>query len=292
MKIAAIVAALLAAGCAATPPGSPSAGAIRGRIEGVQRFDSEAVVQVYRFDDAGLPTPDPFETIAPDPNGRFSTRVLSPGRYRIVYRHPDGPPSEVSVRVAGDTEAVLRPLYVEGLVQLRVLGPRGTAVRCRLTEADPNGGIPDVRDFTTRADAPVFLRGIRPGRWYLDLPEAGATTEVDVPSGASLQDLAVDPPPSQSGSVVCGEVRRVDALPGAWLVVTARPVPAPGSSAARWGRYATTDRSGGYRIVGIPPGTALVRVECREVAVRVLPAAQTTSIPPSGEVQLGFVVEP
>ena len=196
------------------------------------------------------------------------------------------------MRVPAETEATLRPLVLAGLVQLRVTSARGDAQRCRLTEAAPADGIPDVREFSTRADGPVFVRGIRPGHWFLDVPEAGATTEIDVPRGDALRDLIVDPPTVDTGVSVYGEVRRVDGLAGAWLVVAARPLTPSGETAARWGRYATTDRSGRYRIVGIPPGASLVRVECREVPIRILPSPQVAAIPPSGELQLGFVVEP
>jgi len=283
--------AALVAGCKGPSLGPTSAGTVHGRIEGVQKFDQECAVQVYRLDEAGLPTPDPFETVAPDATGKFMTRVLSPGRYRVVYRHPAGPPSAVSVRVPSDTDAVLRPLVVPGLVQLRVttIGP---SMRCRLTEAAPADGIPDVREIVARSDAPVFVRGIRPGRWYVDLPETGATTEIDVPKGETLRELLIDPPPAVPGGAVSGEVRRIDGLAGAWMVVSARPLTASGQSAARWGRFAATDRSGSYRVVGIPPGPCLVRVECRELPVRVLPSPNTPTIPPSGEIQLGFVVEP
>jgi hypothetical protein len=283
--------AALVAGCKGPALGPTSAGTVHGRIEGVQKFDKDCVVQVYRLDEAGLPTPDPFETVSPDATGKFATRVLSPGRYRVVYRQPIGPPSALSVRVPYETETVLRPLVVPGLVQLKVT-TTVVSLRCRLTEAAPADGIPDVREFGARSDAPVFIRGIRPGHWYLDLPETGATTEIDVPGTEALRELVVDPPPASPGGAVYGEVRRIDALAGAWMVVSARPLSPSGESASRWGRYASTDRSGAYRIVGIPPGPCLVRVECREVPVRILPSPNVATIPPSGAIQLGFVVEP
>jgi hypothetical protein len=288
-----LVAAVALAACqSSAAPAPQSVDVIRGRIEGLQRPDKASVVQVYRLDEKGLPTPDPFETASLDKDGKFTTGVLSPGRYRLMYRIPDGPPSELTVHVPSDNMAVLRPLVLQGLVQLRVISAGGQSLRCRLTEAAGPEGIPDLREFSTHGDSPVFVRGLRPGRWYLDVPELGATTEVDVPKGEPMRDLVVDPPPVAAGSAVYGEIRRMDGVPAAWLVVTARPLQESGEAAGRWGRYASTDRAGEYRIVGIPPGKALVRVECREVPMRVLPVPMAAAIPPSGALHLGFVVEP
>ncbi len=291
---AACLVALALAGCRS--PGAldgPRVGAVQGRIAGVEGPPPAARVQIYRLDADGRPTPDLFETVTPGADGRFTTEPLSPGRYRFVYRRPSGPPSITTVRVPTDEPVVMRPLAETGLVELQVTTPSvaGT-LRCRLTEARPKDGIPDVREFTCAAGANASVRGVRPGRWWLDLPELGATTEVDVESGLGLRALAIDPPPGDSGGTASGVVRQIDGAAGAWLVVSARPLDSSGESAIRWGRYAITDRSGRYRIVGIPPGTALLRIECRESPARILPAAQIVIIPPSGTVELGFVVEP
>lgn len=291
---AACLVALALCGCRS--PGTldgPRVGAIHGRIAGVEGPPPGARVQIYRLDADGRPTPDPFATVDPLRDGRFETGVLSPGRYRFVYRRPAGPPSVVTVRVPTNEPVVIRPLAEAGLVELQVTTTaRGQSLRCRLTEARPVDDVPDIREFTFASDGIASVPSVRPGRWWLDLPDLGATTEVEVQGGLGLVALSVDAPPADAGGVATGVVRQIDGAAGAWLVVSARPLTESGESAARWGRYAITDRSGRYRIVGIPPGPALLRVECRESPARILPAAQVVTIPPSGTVEMGFVVEP
>jgi hypothetical protein len=291
---AACLVALALAGCRSPGPlDGPRVGAIHGRIAGVEGPPPAARVQIYRLDEGGRPTPDPFESVLPDADGRFTTGALSPGRYRIVYRRPGGPPSITTIRVPTTEPVVLRPLVEEGLVALSVRTPaQGQQLRCRLTEARPEDGIPDIREFTCAGDSIVPVVGVRPGRWWLDLPDLGATTEVVVERGVAVRDLTIDVPPAESGGVATGVVRQIDGAAGAWLVVSARPLDESGETAIRWGRYAITDRSGRYRIVGIPPGPTLLRIECRESPARILPAAQIVVIPPSGTVEMGFVVEP
>jgi hypothetical protein len=279
------------AACASPEIPGPSAAAIHGKIESVDVIGKDARVQVYRIDDSGLTTPDPFETVDPDTIGRFTTRVLTPGRYRVVYRSLEAPPSIATAMVPRDTTVVLRPVEKSGLVQLRA-SAEGGPVRCRLTEIGAPDGIPDVRTFTCGDRQTPILHGLRPGRWTLDLPEVGATTEVDVAGGGAVRELSVDPPAATTGAELTGVVTKLDGTPAAWMVVSVRPMSASGEPASRWGRYAATDRSGRYRIVGIPPGPSLVRVECREASARILPSPHLVQIPPSGAVHLGFVVEP
>jgi hypothetical protein len=296
MKYLALVLALagVLAGCG-TPSATvaPSPGVLRGRIDGAASLPKDAFVQIYRLDSEGRPQPDPFAKVPVDKVGRFSTRALSPGRYRLVYRTTEGPPSFTSVRVPNSELVVMRPVTAAGLVQVvaKAAPGRGKLV-CRLTESKPREGVPDVREFEVSPDEPFFLRGLEPGRWMLDLPEIGATTEVDVPAGAAQRELVVDPPASDVGATVTGEIRRIDGSGGAWLVVAARPLNPDGETANRWGRYSTTDLSGRYRIVGIPPGQALIRVECREMPIRILAVPHVVTIPPSGTVEMGFVVVP
>ena len=97
--------------------------------------------------------------------GSLPTGALSPGRYRFVYRRPGGPPSVTTVRVPTDELVVIRPLTEAGLVELQVTTPvHGRSLRCRLTEARPAEGIPDVREFTCSGDAIASVRSVRPGR--------------------------------------------------------------------------------------------------------------------------------
>ena len=288
-----VVAVAALAACRTAPRiDDPSPGIVRGRIEGVQNLDPAARVQVYGVDGEGLVTRDPFETVTPDRLGRFATRVLSPGRYRLVYRNPDAPPSVTSVRVPIDTEAVLRPVVEAGLTELRATTATDEERVCRLTSEKPRDGIVDVREFRCSSKAPAVIRGLRSGRWRLDLPELGATTEIELPFATGQREMVIDPPAVAAGATLSGEVRRLDAAGGAWLVVAVRPLDGLGETAGRWGRYAVTDLKGQYRVVGIAPGTSLVRVECREVPVRILPAPHVVGIPPSGVLELSFIVEP
>jgi hypothetical protein len=289
-----VLAAALAA-CRSPAPPEPGAGFLRGKVTGVQSFPATARVQVYRVDPQGIPTPDPFELAPVDKVGRFRTHDLLPGNYRLVYRGAEGPPAVCTTRVPTELDVVLRPLVTDGLVQLR-LGLNATftePVRCRLTEAEPPGGdIPDVRDVRCAPFSPLFVRGMRPGRWYVDLPELGATTEIVLPETDVLRELDLDPPLIESGAILSGEVRRTDGDGAAWVIVAVRPLPEPGASATAWGRFAVTDRAGRFQVIGIPPGPSLVRVECREVRYRIPGSAEFVTIPPSGRVSRGFVVEP
>ena len=282
---------LAAAGCAARSEFA-SPGRVHGRVEGAQRVPQGAYVQVLRIDRDGVAIPDPFERVTPDALGRFSTDVLSPGRYRLVLRRPDAPPSAVTVRVPTHELAVLRsPLGVDG-VTLAVRSKEREPVRCVLTEVSPESGLADVREFEATDRLPATVRGLRPGRYYLDLPGRGLTTELDVPAGAPQRDLVLDPPDAGGTGGVAGQVRRTGGDAAAWVVVAARPLGENGAPAERWGRYATTDRTGSFALAGVPPGRALVRVESRGWAAGVLPAPRAVAIPPSGMIELGFEVGP
>jgi hypothetical protein len=289
--IALLVAVAALVGCRSIPPIDETPAVVVGRVEGAERIPRGAVVQVYRIEATGLPSPEPFETVEPDKLGRFRTRALAPGRYRFAYRSGDGPPSVASARVPDVVNVVLHPLVLPGLVGLRATTPSIEFVACKLTEAKAADGVPDVRQFRCWSREPASVRGLRPGAWRLDLPELGATTEVELPSGEAFREVIVDPPAIAGGGTLVGEVRRIDGSPAAWMTVTARPLSPTAASATRWGRYGVTDRAGRYRIVGIPPGQTLVRVECREAPLRVPPSAQVISIPPAGTAQLGFVAE-
>jgi hypothetical protein len=287
------VAALIAvAGCAGGRGELASPGRVRGRVEAAQRLPQGAYVEVLRIDGNGVAIPDPFERVTPDALGRFSTNVLSPGRYRLVLRRPDAPPSAVTVHVPTGELAVLRsPIAVDG-VTLSVKSKEHEPVRCVLTEVSPGDGLADVREFECTDRLPATVRGLRPGRFYLDLPERGLTTELDVPAGVPQRDLVLDPPPAGGIGGVAGQVRRTGGDAAAWLVVAARPLGDDGAPAERWGRYATTDRTGSFSLAGIPAGRALVRVETRAWPAGVLPAPRAVAIPPSGMIELGFEVGP
>jgi hypothetical protein len=290
--IALVAVALLAAGCLGGGSVTASPGRVRGRVEGARALPKGGYVQVLRFDADGVAVPDPFERVTPDALGRFATDVLSPGRYRLVWRPPDAPPSAVTVRVPTQELAVLRaPVALSG-VTLTVKSKERESVRCVLTEVDPADGLADVREFECADRLPATVRGLRPGRFYLDLPARGLTTEIDVPAGVPQRDLVLDPPPASGLGGVAGRVRRTGGRAAPWLVVAVRPLGDGGAEAERWGRYAMTDGAGAFALTGVPPGRALVRVEGREWPARVLPAPQTVAIPPSGMIETHFVVGP
>lgn len=290
--IAIVAVAVLAAGCASGGASLSSPGRLNGRVEGSQRPPKGAYVQVFRIDADGIAVPDPFERVTPDALGRFATDVLSPGRYRLVYRQPDAPPAALTVRVPNKELAVLRPPVTVDGVALTVKSNEREPVRCVLTEIGPKDGLADVREFECVSRLPATVRGLRPGRYYLDLPSRGLTTEVDVPAGVPQRDLVLDPPPDAGVGGVSGRVRRTGGDGAGWLVVAARPISEGDGEAGRWGRYVTTDRTGAFALAGVPEGRTLVRVESRQWPAGVLPAPRAVAIPPSGMIELGFEVGP
>ena len=267
---------------------------IKGRVEGMHRTPPAARIQVYRLDASGGITLLPFEWATPDRLGRFATHPLGPGRYRLAYRSGEGPPSIGTAKIPGEANVTLRPMPTTGLVRLRVSTSRTDPqpVRCRLSEADPPFGIADMREFMCSPAAPVFLPALRPGRWRVDVPAIGATTEIDVPAGGGEASVSLDIPNLDAGASISGEVLRLAGTPAAYVVVSARSLRDDGAAAVAWGRYGITDRAGRYMIVGIPPGRALVRVACGEVRYRILPSPHEVPIPPSGKLELGVLVEP
>lgn len=294
MRIAvlAIAAMLFAPGCAGGGAHLASPAKLSGRIEGMLRVPDGAYVQVLKIDGDGVLTPDPFERLVPDSLGRFTTGVLSPGRYTLVLRRPDAPPSSTTVRVPDQEQVLLRPVRAEGGVALSVKSSEREPVRCVLTEASPPAGVADVREFECRPRIAATVAGLRPGRYYLDLPERGLTTEVDVPAGSPQRDLVLDPPATSGLGGVSGSVRRKHGAGAPWLVVAARPLGEGAGAAERWGRYVTTDRTGSFALAALPAGNALVRVEARQGPSPVLPAPRTVAIPPSGMIEVGFEVGP
>lgn len=286
-------AAVLLAACAASSSWSrPSPGRLRGKIEGVRNPSAAARVQVYGLDEDGLVTRAPHESVPVDADGRFATRPLSPGRYRIIYRDPAAPPSVTTVRVPVESPVVMHRVTGSDLVELRALTAASQPLDCRLTSEARVEGVADVREFRCSPEREAVVRGLRPGRWRIDVLGVGATTEIDLPAGSSAREVTIDPPPVGEGGSVIGQVRRLDGRGAGSFFVTARPLDPSRAAAERWGRFAETDGEGAYRIVGIPPGEALVRVECREVLARILPAARRVTIPPSGALVQGFLVEP
>jgi hypothetical protein len=287
---------LAVAGCA-TAPLVDDPTRIRGRIDGTVGIPKEALVEVYRVGMKGAVQVEPLEYVRPDRLGRFHSRVLAPGQYVTVYRPPDLPPSIAHARVPSHDTVALRPAVTAGLVQLRITpGPGITAVtRCRLTQADPPEAVPDRRVFALAPlgiIGPVYVRGLQPGRWRLDLIDTAQTTEIVLPATDEVRELAVDPPPLSPGAFLTGEVRLTDAGPATGLVVTVRGLGGTEWIADAWGRYCVVPPSGHYEIHGIPPGRSLVRVESRETVYRGLPSPQQVSISPSGRLELGFIVRP
>ncbi len=269
-------------------------GTIAGRLEGASSLSPGSRVEVYCEGPGSTAVPLPFADAKLDTLGRFRTGPLPPGRYVLVWRGDEAPPSITATRVPAPGPAEMQPIVASGLVQLRIDLPAAARepVRCRLTEAAPPERVPDRRDVLVEPRSPRFVRGLRPGRWRIDLPTVGASTEIDLPAGVSQRQVSLDFPPIAPGAELDGRVTLLDGSPCGPVAVTARRVSEPGSGGEAWARFAMTDAEGRYRILGLPPGPCMVRVEDREVLYQILPAGRIVEIPPSGKVDLGFVVEP
>ena len=291
----ALVVVLAAGGCASRLA-APEVGRNRGRIEPASALPAHPRVQIYRVDADGIAA-RMHEAEAPlDARARFETGPLAPGPYVLALRSATLPLSLTSLRVEGPTTAVLRPVTdTAPLLQLRIEPPRDSAgpIEVRLTHEATTEVVVDRREATIQPGGFVTLRGLRPGRWRVDLPRLGWTTEIILVAGAGARDFVLDPPPlPESAAVVTGVITDLRADPAPGLAVTIRPLAPDTGDAQAWGRLATSDRDGAYRVVGVAPGPSHLRVERRERLHRRIPAPRAVTIPPSGEVRLGFVVEP
>jgi len=288
----ALACAVLLAGCVTSPP-SAAAQRIRGTVVGLDRPE-EAHVELFRLTSNGVAQRLHGAEAVPGSDGRFSTSLLLPGRYVLALRAPGRPPSVVTLPVppAPEVRLVARVADPAASLELRHDVAGAAMLEVVLTRVEDGLPVPDRRRLPVPAGAPLRIDGLTPGRWSLDLVGLGVTTEVDVGAEGSLAAVVLDPPTVGSGAPMIGRVLREDGSPARGVAVTVRSYPEGTLAPSAWGRSTLTDSDGGYRLVGLPSGRVLVRVECREAVQTRLPKPAVMSIPPSGVVRRSFVVGP
>jgi len=285
-----------------TPQKATGPLSVRGSVRGLE-YPQHARIAIYRVSPFGVVERLHGADVTADADGRFETEPLNPDQYLFAMRAPGHPVSIVRVPVppAPPTTLVARPPL--GLAKLELTRGAETRGPLSLLLSRVDAGVPVVdRRPVSIAAATSLVEGLTPGRWTLDVLGTGATTEIDVPAGARRLVLTLDAPITPNGVEMKGRVLRSDGEPALGLAVTVRPLTVRpltvrplsegGSMAGAWGRYALTNSDGGYHLVGIPPGPALLRVESRDAVFRRLPRAEVVTIPPSGRVDHSFVVDP
>lgn len=272
---------------------------IAGRIR-ADRIPPDAIVQVYRDVD-GPAVPVVGATARPDELGRFETPSLVPGRYVVVLRTRENPPSTTTAVVPGRTDVDLR-LASPGagstvtLVAARA-APGSTATpaarTCRLVPAEPRTGIPDRREVVLLPGQEVRLSGLAPGVWHVDVMPDGATADFVVPQGEEVPRFLIDPPEFPgAGAKLDGSVFRLRGEAAFGAAVTARPATFDGSSIQPWGRVGLVDADGRYSIGRLPAGTVYVRVESRDASFWTGSGAELIRISPSEKSERAYVIEP
>jgi hypothetical protein len=289
------VAAALLAGCRSPGFGTPRPQRVEGRVEGATDLPADAHVAVYRMDEHGLPVPLAGERPVPDARGAFATSLMAPGRYVLALRSVALAPSLTTVSVPPASPATLRAHSTQrGLeLSLALAGEAPAALEVRLTEARTLADVPDRRECVLAPGEARTVRYLAPGLWRLDLPALGATADVALwRDDAESRRLELTAPAATVGSEVFGVVIRLDGSPAPGVAVTVRPMRDDGGAAEPWGRYALTDAAGHFRVAGVRAGEALVRVETRDVPYALLPPPRRVRIPPSGTLEMGFLVRP
>lgn len=288
----ALACAALLAGCVTNPP-PEAAQRIRGTVVGLDRPE-DAQVEVFRLVSSGVAQRLHGAEAVPGSDGRFSTSLLLPGRYVLALRAPGRPPSLVTLPVPPAPEARLVARRADPAASLEVHHdvPGVATLDVILTRVEDGLPVPDRRRLQVSAGAPERIDGLTPGRWSVDLVGLGATTEVEVGTDGALRTVALDPPAVGLGAPMIGRVLREDGSPARGVAVTVRSYPEGTVAPATWGRSTLTDSDGGYRLVGLPTGRVLVRVECRDTVHTRLPKPAVMSIPPSGVVRRSFIVGP
>lgn len=294
LAVAALVPALLLSACVAPTELEPTGPlAVRGVVRGLER-PQHAEVAVYRVTAGGVVRRLVGADVHVDTHGRFETEPLNPDHYLFALRSPGRPVSVVRVPVppAPPVTLVARDPVGPAKLELR-RGPDAPAeMRVLLSRVEEGVPVVDRRPVTISGDAVSLVEGLTPGRWRVDVLGTGATTEIDVPDAAKTLELTVRAPPIGVGVQMKGRVLRQDGEPAAGLAVTVRPLNDDGTAALSWGRYAVTDSDGGYHLVAVPAGRALLRIESRDAVFRRLPSPEMVTIPPSGEIDRSFVVLP
>jgi hypothetical protein len=282
------------AACATPPDAPPGLARARGRIL-ADPLPADARIEVLRRDDLGLASPLVGFDVVPDRLGHFRTQPLAPGRYVLVLRSRDVPPAFANVRLPASDDVVLRPELPSGGVSIVLFTPaaREGPLRCRLVAPTPHGGVLDVRELVLIPGQDVAISGIAPGTWRIDATNSAATAELVVRPGATPQRFVIDPPlPAPGTGGVEGTVTRRDGSAPRAVLVSAWPRADDGRSLVPWGRYGQVGREGKFEVLGLPAGAAMIRVEQRAAAHRLVPPPEMIEIPPSGRVERAFVVDP
>jgi len=284
---------LLLLGACVGPKPQEAAGplSVRGTVRGLER-PQHARIAIYRVTPYGVVSRLHGADVQVDADGRFESEILTPDLYLFAMRAPGHPVSLVRVPVPPAPPVTLvarEPLGPASLEVRRAPGSRGP-LSLLLSRVDEGVPVVDRRPVTV-SDATSLVEGLTPGRWRVDVLGTGATTEIEVPRAAKRLKLTLTAPDLDTGAEMKGRVLRADGGPARGLAVTVRPLSPDGSVAQAWGRYAVTNSDGGYHLVGIPAGRALLRVESRDAVFRRLPDAEIVTIPPSGQVDRSFVVE-
>ena len=293
VAIAAAVAFLGTVGCASSDVGAAS-GRITGRLR-ADRIPPDATAEVDLDEGDGPATPVVGVAVRVDDLGRFTTGSLRPGRYLVVVRTREAPPSTASAVIPGRADVDIRLGTPASGTTVTLESPATvTGVRTlRLVPAAPRGPVPDRREVVLLPGQQSRVAGLAPGLWHVDVMPDGATADFEVPAGEGVPRFVIDPPDFPGvGVALEGTVVRKGGGPAFGAAVTVRATLADGTTVEPWGRVALVDRNGRFRVDRLAPGTAYVRVESRDAAFRILPAPQLIGISPPAETGRAFTVEP
>jgi hypothetical protein len=271
----------------------PQAQRLHGTVEGLPHPE-HARIELYRLTGSGIVERLHGAEVTPATDGSFRTSPLLPARYLLALRADDRPVSVVTLPVPPAPAARLSAREPLGSASLEVRHDLPGVEEIELLLSQIESGVPvvDRRSARVRAGVTSLVRGLSPGKWYLDVVGAGATTELEVPDSGERLTLTISPPAVGTGAQMMGRVFREDGRPASGIAVTVRGIPEGSAEPAAWGRAAVTDSDGGYRLAGLPEGRALLRLECRDAVHARLPHPSIVTIPPSGVVRRSFVVGP
>jgi len=288
------IASLLGACAGPTPQQATGPLSVRGTIRGLEHPET-ARIAIYRVTPFGVVERLPGADADVDADGRFESEMLNPDLYIFALRAPGHPVSIVRVPIppAPPVTLVARKALGLGPASLEIRRAPGSEGPLRLLLSRVEEGVPVVdRRPVTVTDSVSLIDGLTPGRWSVDVLGTGATTEIEIPKTAKLLTLTLRAPQLNAGAEMKGRVLRNDGEPASGLAVTVRMLAPDGSATESWGRYALTNSDGGYHLIGLPAGRALLRVESRDAVYWRLPGAEVVTIPPSGRLDRSFVVDP